>query len=431
MRIATQTVTRNYLRRMEDNYSKKYDSERKIAGHRQFDEASEMPAQAATAMRVRKAIANLNTYQENLKTADTIYSSAESSVMAISEIIQTTYEKCIEAANGTSSDVHTHSPDQLEMIATNIEAYADEIQRLMNLEVADRRIFGGVNNDAKAFAIENGRVIYNGVDVDTYSDPDKFPNSRVSYCDIGLGMTLREETDPNGIKSMRVDEQSALAVTFNGMDVIGCGKQPKSIYFDLDGIEKDQAYSFELSVGDKKHLISFTGGENANANRTAINDAIKAKLGNDSISVMEHGMLRNTLNDDREVAVVDKSAGSKLGIEEKGNAYSNNIIQSILDAAKMVREGNGLEIAKYADHVYSLQTKVSLTLAKIGNQTKFIEFNQTRLTNNLENLDQRQQDLEATDLPTEITNRDLLDSIYTATLQMSAAIIPQSIFDFI
>ncbi len=425
MRIASQTVTRNYLNRMEKTYYDKYNSESKIANHRQYDEASEMPAQAATAMRVRKAIANLNTYQENLKTADTIYSSAESSVMAISDIIQTTYEKCIEAANGTSSDVHTHSPDQLEMIAINIEAYADEISRLMNLTVADRRIFGGINNDEKAFAIEDGRAIYNGVDVDTYNDPDMFPNSRESYCDIGLGMTL----DKNG----RVDEQSALPITFNGCEVIGCGKQAKAYNIDLNAIEENTEYKFDLAVGNQTFRITFTGGATAEDNRAAINDAIKLALGNDKVSVMEHGLFTNGITEEN-FAVIDQSEGARLNIEDKSNSYSNNIIQSILDAAKMVREGNGEEIAKYADHVYDLQTKVSLTLAKIGTQTKFIEFNQTRITNNLETMFQRQNDLEAladSNLAAEITNREMFDSIYTATLQMGASTIPQTIFDFI
>lgn len=426
MRIASQTVTRNYLNRMEKTYYDKYNSESKIANHRQYDEASEMPAQAATAMRVRKAIANLNTYQENLKTADTIYSSAESSVTAISEIIQITYEKCIEAANGTSSDVHTHTPDQMEMIAINIESYADEISRLMNLTVADRRIFGGINNDEKAFAIEDGRVLYNGVDVDVYNDPEKFPNSRESYCDIGLGMLIDEKTG-------RVDEQSALPLTFNGCEVIGCGKQSKAFHIDLDAIEENTEYKFDLSVGDQTYRISFTGGATAADNRTAINDAIKLAVGNDKISVMEHGMFTNGITEEN-FAIVDRSEGAKLNIENKSDAYSNNIIQSILDAAKMVREGNGEEIAKYADHVYDLQTKVSLTLAKIGNQTKFIEFNQTRVTNNLETMNQRQNDLEAladSNLAAEITNREMFDSIYTATLQMGASTIPQTIFDFI
>lgn len=425
MRVSNQTIKRNYLSNLERNYSNKFDSERKISAFRQFDEASEKPAQAATAMRVRKAIANLNTYQENLKTADNIYSSAESSITAISDIIQLTYEKCIEAANGTNIDVHTHAPDQLEMIAVNVEAFADEIARLMNLTVADRRIFGGVNNDEKAFSIEDGRVIYNGVDVDTYNDSSLFPNSVVSYCDIGLGMTL----DENG----RVDEQSALPITFNGVDIIGCGKGATTAFVNLESAEPGKKFSFELAVGNEKYEIAFIGGVDSADTRNNINEELD-KLFGGKISVYENGTIVNQLNDKPVTIKANNEGGYIISVENQSGNYSNNIIQSILDAAKMIREGNGKEIARYADHIYSLQTTVSLALAEIGTQSKFIEFNQTRVTNNLENMDQRQNDLEAlvdTSLADEITNRDMLDALYTATLQMSASVLPQSIFNFI
>lgn len=424
MRVANQTVSRNYLKHLETNYSNVYKSQNKIDSTHQYEYGSENPINAAGELRVRKAIANLENYQYNLRTADSIYSAAESSVTAISEIIQTTYEKCIEAANGTSDEVHTHAPDQLDMIAMNVEAYADEIARLMNLVVADRRIFGGVNNDCKAFAIEDGRVIYNGVDVDTYNDSTLFPNSRESYADIGLGMMLNEEG--------RVDEQSALALTFNGMDVIGCGKKETSPYIDLDSINDGTTYTFQLNVGSKiEKTVTFTGTATKEDNIKAINDAIAAEFdGKDSIKIYEHGLIVNGLNSEA-ISITDRTAGTdKLGVENRGAAYSNNIIQSILDAAKIIRTGDGDEIAKYADHIYSLQTKVSLTLAKIGTQTKFIEFNQTRLTNNLTTLQERENDLYGTDFATESTNLKNYDAIYSATLQMSAMVVPQSIFDF-
>ena len=431
MRIANATITRNYVKNLEKNYSLKYKSEQKISSYRQFSRASEDPSKAASAMKVRKAIANLNNYQENLKTAENIYSSAESSMMTISEIIQNTYEKCVEAANGTSGDAHTHSPDQLEMIAVGVESFADEICRLMNLVVADRKIFGGTNNDTKAFAIDGKTITYNGVPVDQYSDPNAFPNSESSYCDIGLGMSI----GPDG----RIDEQSALKVTFNGVEATGCGKQPTTPFIDLDSINHDgnTQYSFELAITGsngnvEKKEVTFTSGATKEATIKNINDAIK-NAGANGVTVYEHGMLAD--KNGNMLTISDKSdeltPPTKLSVENQGDAYSNNIIQSIMDAAQLIRTGNGAEIARYADHIFSLQTKVSLTLADIGSNTKFIEFNNERITNNLETLTGRQNDLESTDLPSETTTWKMLGSIYSATLQMSGAVIPQSIFQFI
>ena len=87
MRIAGNTIRRNYLSRYEMNYTDKYNSEKKIYSGRQFDRGSENPISAARALRVRKSIAEVETHKANLQTADTIYTNAESSMMKISEII--------------------------------------------------------------------------------------------------------------------------------------------------------------------------------------------------------------------------------------------------------------------------------------------------------------------------------------------------------
>ena len=424
MRIATNRATSNYLKRLEDNYSRKYDSEMKINSFRQFQYASEAPAQAATAMRVRKAIANLNTYQENLKTADAIYSTAESSVMAISELIQSTYEKCIEAANGT------HTSDQMEILANEIETFADEMSRLMNLTVADRRIFGGTNNNEKAFAIEgpanNRYVTYNGVPVNQYSDPSMYPFSNPSFADVGLGMMLNSK----GV----VDEQSALQITFNGMEVLGCGVAATTGFVNLNSIEAGKEYEFELAIGTEKHTIKFKVGEDGDTITStqkvdAINQALKDALGHDKISVAEYGTFINQLNGEQ--LTVRSTGTNELDMENQGTGYSNNVIQNILDAAKCIRTLDGTAIARFADQVYSLQTTVSLALADFGHTSQFIEFNQNRITNNLYSLTERQNDLESTDLAAESTTRTLLDAIYSANLQMTSQAVPQSIFDFI
>ena len=418
MRIATGRATHNYLKRLEDNYSKKFDSEMKISSRRKFQYASEVPAQAATAMRVRKAIANLNNYQENLKTANSIYSTAESAVMAISELIQSTYEKCIEAANGT------HTQDQMDILANEIETFADEMTRLMNLTVADRRIFGGTNNNEKAFAIGgiagNKYVTYNGIPVNQYNDPELFPFGNPSFTDVGLGMKLNDDG--------YVDEQSALKITFNGMEVLGCGIAATTGFVNLDEIENGTSYTFELAVGNTIYNIDFTGGATAEDTVNEINEKIKEATGHDKIFVAEYGTIMNKLNKD---PITVRSATTPQIVENQGTGYSNNVIQNILDAAQCIRGMNGTEIARFADQVYSLQTTVSLALADFGHNTQFIEFNQTRITNNLESLTERQDDLEATKLEEETTTRALLDAIFSASLQMTSAAIPQSIFDFI
>ena len=434
MRIAGSTISRNYLKHLERNMSTKYDSEMKISSYRQFQKASECPAQAATAMRVRKAISNINNYQDNLKTAKNIYSNAESSIMNISELIQTSYEKLIEAANGTRDE------DQMGILAQTLESNADEIVRLMNLTVADRKIFGGVNNDTNCYAIDpkTKTVTYNGTDIGRFQNPNNFPSSETAYSDIGLGMTLL----PDGT----VDPQSALPMTMNGAKILGCGKSNATVSIDLEKIEDGKQYRFDItldSIGTPKTYegITFTGKATPEETVAAINEALlNASGGDDSIVMRDSGIMDTTMpagmlphitiinaNED-----ADGDGNDDYGdLDITNTSYSNNVVQVILDAAAAIRRGNGDEIARFADRVYASQTNVSLAIADIGNVEEFIDFNTTRLTNNLYSLQERQNDLEATDLTSESTNWKVLDAIYNATLQMSASVVPDSIFKFL
>ena len=430
MRVAGNSISRNYIKNLERNLSQKYGSENKINSYRKFQKASECPAQAASAMRVRKAIANIDIYQTNLKTANNIYSNAESSLNSVSELIQTSYEKLIEAANGT------HTEDQNGILATEIETNADEIMRLMNITVADRKIFGGTNNSTNAFSIETSSsgsktVMYNGMDVGLYSDPTMYPNSSTSFADIGLGMSMQADGS--------IDPQSALAMTFNGAEYLGCGAVGCQASLNLGAITDGASYSFKIAVDGSDYTVDFTGGADTDANIAAINAAFASVVTDRTLTINDSGVI---LSSDSADSMVIKNNNrdtngdgtldySNLSVSNRPTGYSNNVIQGILDAAAAVRKGDIDAVAKFADRVYSLQTTVSLSLAKIGNAESFIEFNTTRLDNNLLSLQERQNDLESTDLAAEATTWKTLQAVYDATLQMSASVIPQSIFNFL
>ena len=72
MRIAGNTIRRNFLKNYERNASTKFDSEKRIETNRKFCRASENPIDAAKALRVRKALSELDTSTANLKSADSI-----------------------------------------------------------------------------------------------------------------------------------------------------------------------------------------------------------------------------------------------------------------------------------------------------------------------------------------------------------------------
>lgn len=263
MRIAGDQIRRNYLSRYEINYTDKYNSEKKIYSGRQFDRASENPINAARALRLRKSMAEVETYQGNLKTADSIYTNAESSLLQVSGIIQTVYEKLVEGAHGTRNQ------GDLDIIAMSIDNYAEEMVQSLNIDIADRKVFGGLNNDTVAFKIEgsgNSKYLtYNGVAVNSSNDPESFPYNGTSYLDIGIGMTTDTTTD-------RIDDQSALPITFNGVECTGCGMTKRTASIDLNLLSHKE-YAMEISVGGRTMTVGFTGDSDS---KTAVKNINKA-----------------------------------------------------------------------------------------------------------------------------------------------------------
>lgn len=416
MRITGNTVVRRYISNLERNYSNKNDSENKISSNSKFTRASQNPIEAAGALKVRKALAELNHQYSNLENAKNVYSNAESAIMGISDLIQTTYEQLIYGANGSLS------AEEDEILATSIETYADEMVRELNLTVADRKIFGGTNNTTSAFAITNGKVTYNGVNVNDYQDADSFPFSQPSFSDIGIGMT-------NGSGTL-IDEQSALQITFNGAAVMGCGVDDKSVStINLDSMTSGAAYSLDITVNGTTKQVDFTAGGDAPTTKLNINTALSAAFGNDNITVGSDGVISESSG--LTVTVQNNTgAANDADINTKSDGYSINIIQLTLDAARALRSGDKKLAARYADKIFASQTTLSLSIADIGNKEKFIDFNLDRLTNNQYSLYDRQNSLEGTDLGTEITNWKMLESIYNASLQMGTATLSRSIFDF-
>ncbi len=599
MRIAGDTIRRSYLSRYEKNYSDKFDSEKKIYSERKFDRASENPIDAARALRTRKTLSEIESYEDNLKTADSIYTNAEGSMLTVSSILQNVYEKLVEGAHGTRNQ------DDLNIIAMDIDNYAEEMVQSFNIDIADRKVFGGVNNESPAFKIEGATdsgkyVTYNGVALNSSSDPESFPFSERSFLDIGIGINVNGTTD-------RIDDQSALPVTFNGAKVTGCGMTSKTASIDLGSLKAAQPYSLEVYVGGRHETVEFISGDTQEQSVDNINDALKEafqttpevdengninyagespewytyknapfnsqggldfnSMENDvyySVKVELNGETRvvdfkggetntdtyaaltsaldgvfgdevklsvdkdgristgsgrkevfaavSNTSDYKEVGSIEDGDGKRIDLESIGasgngvyainlngqkvsilpgatpeetmknaneslassgvfgkpvvpyindvgtliydiegeniqidntkgypneveyteiDGYPKNIIQLVLDAGKLLRKGDQDMVARYADLVYAAQSNLSVAISDLGTHSKFIEFNEDRLADVKVNLLSRQNDIESTDLPSEITNWKVLESVYNASLQMGSSVLSQTIFNYI
>ena len=128
---------------------------------------------------------------------------------------------------------------------------------------------------------------------------------------------------------------------------------------------------------------------------------------------------------------IAKSATGIVPDYKNGDTYSNNYLQVTLDAAAALRRGDIDYANACIDRIVSSSENLLVEIADLGNSEEYIEFNQTRFDTRTLNLKERQKDLEATNLESEITLMKTYEAIYNACLQMSSSIVPNSIFNYI
>lgn len=223
----------------------------------------------------------------------------------------------------------------------------------------------------------------------------------------------------------------------NRAEVVNTSNYAKDVPISGDNIDLtklEAGTDYSINVNGKK--ISFTAGATPQENKEAINKALSSgnAFGPSNVPSIKESSGIITLSqqntDDVIYVANSQDAENEVQYSESGG-YPNNIMQIVLDACKLLREGDQDMVARYADLLYASQSHLSIAVAELGTNDQFIEFNLDRTNNILLNLSDQQNNLEFTDLPSEITNWKLLESIYNATLQMGASIIPMSVFNYI
>ncbi len=111
--------------------------------------------------------------------------------------------------------------------------------------------------------------------------------------------------------------------------------------------------------------------------------------------------------------------------------FSNNFVQMMFDAAAALKDGDVASANATLDRLNKANTKILTEITTLGTKQNSIDFYVTKNEDYRTSLKERQNDVEGCDMNKEITDYDATNAAYQAILQMSANILPKSIFDFI
>ncbi len=239
MRVTTNITTGQFLRNNRRTLTSMLRSQNRITTQRKFNRVSEDSINGSKAMTIRRQLRDLDIYEDNLNSSKEMFAAAETNLYTIAHDVYIKLEEKLTAAVNSTYDAF-----DLDIFATEVEQLADHMVNTMNIDFAERQLFGGTSNGKTPYEVVNASidadgnpvydadgklvpaaddapfkkiVTYNGVPLNNSNDPSTFPGSNPIYVDIGLGIKYNENYE--------VDGQTALDISINGAEVLGCGME--------------------------------------------------------------------------------------------------------------------------------------------------------------------------------------------------------------
>ena len=395
MRITQNGMKRQYLRNSNSALERMNSINNRILTERKFMRASDDSTAAANAMIIRKSLSNLDMYEDNLKKVQALYNSAESHLSTLTSTVSKTITQVIYGINGDKSQTERN------IIAGELEQFAEQMRTELNEVYADRRIFGGTNNNDVSFTFDTAtrQVSYNGVPV----------SAEIIEKDDGSGGKTYSFGFKDGVVSPITYDDDENAVT-------PTPKLPADVSATLTAeqitdYEEGRLKSYDLYPGSQPIYVDVGIGIKYDFDDP--NDLTTAKVNPDTA-------MNITLNG------VDMTG---CGTDQDGDSL--NVIQLAYDAAEAMRNGDVKTCNRLIDKLHNAEEQVLISITEFGTKSESINFHLTKIDNDRYNLQVQQKDIEAADLTKEITDFKSAQAAYNATLQMGSSVIPNSIFDFI
>ena len=219
MRITNKMITTQYTRSLNRLAAELNRLNNQVSSGRKFAKASENTSAAVKAFQLRKDMSRIEGYKENIAHAKSTLTNAESALMHIEELMRTTTEKIITGLNDTQSW------EERAIIATELRSLQAQLLQTLNSTASDSYYFGSTNTETKPFEVIDGKLYYNGYDLDLplpAGTPEeneaklKELASDTLYIDIGLSVKFDPATG-------EIDEGTVFGYSIAGINVVGSG----------------------------------------------------------------------------------------------------------------------------------------------------------------------------------------------------------------
>lgn len=219
MRITYRMMTSRYSNNLNSLSSDLDKLNTQVATGRKYARTSEDVSSAVRGYQIRRNLSKVEGYQDNIRHSQDFLTNSESTLGQIESSLAEATDKILQGMNGTQSE------GERKIIATELRTIQSQMLETMNTDVTGMYLFGGSNNQ-KPFSLgSDGKLLYNGVNLDSLVKGSAEANSLENdsmYVDIGLGVKFDDATG-------EVDRSSVYNYSFPGLRFLGMGTNTEAV----------------------------------------------------------------------------------------------------------------------------------------------------------------------------------------------------------
>lgn len=409
-RITNSMLVKNYMTNTNRNLNNMQTLQNQLSSGKSINRPSDNPYKASRSMQLYTEIDANKQYNENIKDISNWLDTTDTALDQMNNVLSRMRELMVTAGNGA------YGPDEKKAIQDEIKELQNQMCQIMNTNFDGAYIFGGTKSTSKPVMIdENGQIAY----------CDKNGNA-VYKTDDGVKINLKDSiSSTDGKKNINSIEKRDDDILINVVDNTDPDNPVESTIGPISMKKADGTLKTneELENEMNAQLGDFPTDTSKKITSTIPSFNTIDQIGSElKVEVSQGVLIDYNINAQDILEFTDSKTGKKINVVEVLNDIISNLGEGG-DINKVTNENLG--------EMDSIISNLLQNRSKVGAMTNRMESAESK--NEQENLNMtdilsKTEDIDFTEKMMEYA---VMQTIYMASLQVSAKILPTTILDYI
>lgn len=459
-RITSTMLSKNYLYSVSRNMNNIQTLQNQLSTGKEISKPSDDPYKASRIIRMYADIGANEQYNDNITDVSNFLDVTDTSLTQLSNLLSRVRELLVASGNAA------YGSEQLKSIQDEMNAKVDQLAQILNTNFDGKYVFGGTKVDSKPVTVVDGKIQYAddaGKAIVAYKDANGKYTTSVTGSNKPVALTdPANPADPADTTTVRDKLTNELAV-LNAKDTAdltakeqaritelnsilnpAAGATAAAVYKDINGNYTTESTGKNEVVNIKDVDKSVIETELADLDRDGdgvVDNAANADRFKELSSLKDGIKYYNQLSSDMKLEIsqgviinYNQTASEILEFKDPNNPnrtinvsdlFSDIINNLNSEDGKSKLTGENLaDLAKVISNVLSKSSEVGALQKRMDAAKKQNESDNQNLTTILSNV----EDIDFTE---KMIDFSTLMTVYKASLQISANILPKTIMDYL